>query len=59
MTIISVILGRSPLRAVRSNAMEIIITLSLPHGKRTFRALLDNSANYNFINQKLVIEEQL
>jgi hypothetical protein len=29
------------------------------HGKRTFRALLDSGADYNFINQKLVVEEQL
>jgi hypothetical protein len=58
-TIASVALGRSPLGAVRSNAMEVVVALSLPHGKRTFRALLDSGADYNFINQKLVVEEQL
>jgi hypothetical protein len=58
-TIASVTLGRSPLETVRLNAMEIIVILSLPHGKRTFRALLNNGADYNFINQKLMVEEQL
>jgi hypothetical protein len=58
-TIASVALDRNPLKAVRSNAIEVVITLSLPHEKRMFCALLDSGANYNFINQKLMVEEQL
>jgi hypothetical protein len=54
-----VTLGRNLLGTVRSNAIKVVITLLLPYGKRTFRALLNNGADYNFINQKLVIEEQL
>jgi hypothetical protein len=59
MTIASVALGRSSLKTIRSNAIEIIITLLLPYKKRTFRALLNSGTDYNFINQKLVVEEQL
>jgi hypothetical protein len=58
-TIASVALNRNSLRIIRSNAMKVIITLLLPYEKRTFRALLNSGADYNFINQKLVVEEQL
>jgi hypothetical protein len=53
-----VTLGRNLLGAIRSNAIEVIVIFLLPHEKRTFRVLLDSGADYNFINQKLVVEEQ-
>jgi hypothetical protein len=57
--IVSVTLGRNPLKTVHSNAMEVVVIFLLSYEKRTFRALLNSGTDYNFINQKLVIEEQL
>jgi hypothetical protein len=57
-TIVFVTLDYNPLKTVCSNAMEVIIIFLLPHEKRTFRALLDSGTDYNFINQKLVVEKQ-